>query len=243
MVGVLGACDASAQGRRVPEGMQYVASSRGQVYYWVECTAWHSLAARNLRFFRTQAAAARAGYRPSQSQDCAGPGAADRPRATPSDALPRPSADELARARRQGNTNPCQVARITDGDTLACADGRRIRLLLIDAPELSQRPWGSRARDALARLAPIGSVLGVEHDVRPKDRYDRTLAYLYAPSGRMINLTMAETGFVVASVYPPNVQHVERIRAGVVRARGERRGLWATPAFSCLPADHRAGRC
>lgn len=248
----------AAQSQGVPPGMNYVASTRGQVYYWVGCSAWRSLSVRNRRFFRTQGAARAAGYRPSRSRGCAGPGAAaNRSNGSTSSrssgssgssrrtepVLRTPSARELSAARRHGNAAPCQVSRITDGDTVACADGRRIRLLLIDAPELSQRPWGTRARDALARLAPLGAVVGVEHDVQERDRYNRTLAYLYTTSGRMINLAMAESGYVVASVYPPNVQHVERIRAGVVQARSQRLGLWATPAFSCLPADHRRGQC
>lgn len=215
----------------LPPGTQYVASSRGEVYYWVQCAAWRSLSVKNLRFFKTRSEAQRAGYRPSRSEGCAGP---------PSDADAAPAAPAL---RRADSGSPCQIERITDGDTVRCRDGRRIRLLLIDAPELSQRPWGTRARDAVARLAPVGTRVTVERDVQPTDRYGRTLAYLYLPDGRMLNEALAAEGFVVASVYPPNVQHVERIRAAVARARSARRGLWATPAFSCSPADHRAGRC
>jgi micrococcal nuclease len=215
-------------GQSLPPGTQYVASSRGEVYYWVQCAAWRSLSIKNLRFFKTRSEAQRAGYRPSRSEGCAGP---------PSDANAAPA------PRRADSGSPCQIEHITDGDTVRCGDGRRIRLLLIDAPELSQRPWGTRARDAVARLAPVGTRVTVERDVQPTDRYGRTLAYLYLPDGRMLNETLAAEGFVVASVYPPNVQHVERIRAAVARARSARRGLWATPAFSCSPADHRAGRC
>jgi len=47
----------------------------------------------------------------------------------------------------------------------------------------------------------------------------------------------------VLLVYPPNVRYLDRIRNAVNEARDAGRGLWATPAFDCLPVDFRAGRC
>ena len=44
-----------------------------------------------------------------------------------------------------------------DGDTVVCAGGERVRLLLIDTPELSQAPFGRLARAALLRLLPPGT--------------------------------------------------------------------------------------
>jgi micrococcal nuclease len=84
----------------------------------------------------------------------------------------------------------------------------------------------------------------MEFDVQREDRYRRTLAYLYAEDGRMINEEMARAGYALVSVYPPNVKHVERIRAAVEGARAARVGLWETSsAFECAPADHRRDRC
>ena len=51
-----------------PADAQFVASSRGKVYYWVGCNGWKGLAPVNLRFFKTAA-----GYRPSTQAGCAGP--------------------------------------------------------------------------------------------------------------------------------------------------------------------------
>lgn len=137
----------------------------------------------------------------------------------------------------------CIVARVIDGDTLACEGGERVRLLLIDTPEMDQGDFGRRARRYLLELAPPGTPLHLEHDLQTQDRYGRTLAYLYTPDGRMLNEEMARAGFAVALVYPPNVKYVERIRAAVAAARKARLGLWATSAFECAPVDFRAGRC
>lgn len=144
----------------------------------------------------------------------------------------------------EGRSDPtCTVASITDGDTLVCDGGTRVRLLLIDTPEMDQGDFGSAARRYLLDLAPPGTSLRLEPDVERRDRYGRMLAYLYTPDGRMLNEEMARAGYALVLVYPPNVKHVERIREAVEAAQETRSGLWATSAFECAPVDHRAGRC
>jgi micrococcal nuclease len=142
-----------------------------------------------------------------------------------------------------GDPDACMVQRIVDGDTFACADGRRVRLLLVDAPERSQAPFGAQATAALTRLLPPGTRTRLELDVQPTDRYKRVLAYAYTADGRRVNDEMARQGYVLVSVYPPNVRYVDEIRAAVAEARTRRAGLWATDGFSCSPADRRAKRC
>lgn len=137
----------------------------------------------------------------------------------------------------------CTVERVTDGDTVRCLGGRRVRFLLVDTPEMSQAPYGSIARAVVVRHAPVGTVLTLELDVQPQDRYGRTLAYVRTPKGAMLNEIVLREGVAVVSVYPPNVRHVDRFRAISDSARKAKRGLWAREAFDCLPVDHRARRC
>lgn len=121
--------------------------------------------------------------------------------------------------------------------------GVKIRLLLIDAPERTQPPFGKRATQQLARLIPVGTTVRLEYDIDRTDRYGRTLAYLYTPGGSFVNEAMVRQGFAVPLVYPPNVRHDERIRAAATAARAARTGLWAVNAFDCLPVDSRKKRC
>ena len=137
----------------------------------------------------------------------------------------------------------CRISRIADGDTVYCGSTGRIRLLLIDAPELSQYPQGRDAKRVLQDMLPVGTNVTVETDVRLRDQFDRVLGYVFLRDGKMINEEMARSGYVTALVYPPNVKYVERIRAAVAEAREAKRGLWATDFFSCSPRDYRAGRC
>jgi micrococcal nuclease len=137
----------------------------------------------------------------------------------------------------------CVVERVIDGDTLVCTGGMRVRLLLIDTPEMDQGEYGAAARAALQALLPARTVARMSYDLERLDRYGRTLAYLYLPDGRMANVEMARAGYAVAISYPPNVRHIDEVRAAVAEARSARRGLWAGSAFECEPVEHRRGDC
>jgi micrococcal nuclease len=139
----------------------------------------------------------------------------------------------------------CEVSHITDGDTFwaRCPDDLKIRLLLIDAPERDQFPFGRQAKAAIEKFLPTGSRVSLEFDVQRTDRYGRALAYAFLPDGRMVNEEMARAGYATALTYPPNVRYVERIRRAVTQARAARRGLWAEGGFACAPKEHRRKRC
>lgn len=173
------------------------------------------------------------------------PAAADSPRARPQTAsrtprTPRTSTGAVARADTAGR---CTVDRVTDGDTVRCADGRRIRLLLIDAPEMDQPPFGQRARRELSRLLPERSEVRYETDRQRQDRYGRTLAYVYLPDGRMANEEMLRSGHAVVLYYKPNDRHLQRFTAVADSARRQRRGLFADTTFRCMPSAHRRKEC
>lgn len=61
----------------------------------------------------------------------------------------------------------CIVAHVPDGDSIRCADGTRLRLAAIDAPEMGRcrrgricAPGDPRAsRDNLRRLASVGATI------------------------------------------------------------------------------------
>jgi micrococcal nuclease len=219
----------------VPRDAFFVASSRGRVYYATHCNAWRSLSAANLRWFPTAEAAEAAGYTPSTAPNCA-PTAVRKPTETPEAAPPIPAGPPRMAAK-------CTVSTVYDGDTVTCRGGEKIRLLLIDTPEMDQGDFGREARRALLEIMPLGTELRVEQDVERQDRYGRTLGYLWLPDGRMVNEELARAGYALSLTYPPNVRHVDRIRAAVEEAKASRRGLWAGSGFSCEPRDHRAGRC
>lgn len=135
----------------------------------------------------------------------------------------------------------CVVARLADGDSFECADGRRVRLLLIDAPENGQQPWGRMAKRQLEELASPGTMLRLELDRSPTDRYGRTLAYAWS-GPVMVNEWMVANGWALVLAYE-NVRYLDRMQRAERAARAAKKGFWQAWAFRCRPVDFRARRC
>jgi len=136
----------------------------------------------------------------------------------------------------------CVVRQVADGDSFRCSDGRRVRLIGIDSPEREQRPFGSKAQQALLRILPPGTEVKLEHDVALTDRYGRLLAYAWTGS-TLVNEAMVRGGWAVLYTVPPNVKYAERFSQAQNEARTRAAGLWAERGFDCLPTDFRRRRC
>ena len=137
---------------------------------------------------------------------------------------------------------PCVVERIADGDTFTCRDGRRVRLIGIDAPELAQGESGRQARAALSRLAPPGAPVRLERDVTARDRYGRELAHVWSGS-RLLNEALVLEGWAMLYTVPPNVKYAERLERAQKKARVAGAGLWGSGGFACAPSAYRRGEC
>lgn len=136
----------------------------------------------------------------------------------------------------------CTVARIVDGDTFQCRDGRKIRLIGIDSPERRQRPFGASARQGLLGMIPPGAVVRLQRDVTLTDRYGRLLAYVWVGS-TLVNEAMVRDGWAVLYTVPPNVRYADRLSRAQQEARARGAGLWSQRGFECSPSDFRRGRC
>lgn len=123
------------------------------------------------------------------------------------------------------------TARAADGDTLTL-DGRRIRLVGMDAPEMMQickrdgEEWhcGAAARSRLAELMRTGPL---SCRVQGTDKYDRLLARCEV-NGVDLGERMVRDGLAVAY---GDYEDEEQM------ARAERKGLWSTE-FD-IPQDWR----
>ncbi len=129
-----------------------------------------------------------------------------------------------ASAPGQVLTDSCRVAHVVDGDTFNCANGRIVRVLLVDAPDAGR--FGAIARSALATLLPVGSTVALETDSVPRDDAGRTLAYVYLADGRMANTILVREGFAFFKPSRENQRYAALLRDAENRARAERRGVW-----------------
>jgi endonuclease YncB( thermonuclease family) len=121
------------------------------------------------------------------------------------------------------------VAFVSDGDTLTLRDGRRIRLVQIDTPELGSGECYSRAaRTALLNLAPLGGRVFLEADAAldKVDRYGRLLRYIRR-SRSNVNLKLVRGGAATPYFYGRDRGHyASRLMAAARAAKAAKRGLW-----------------
>ncbi|KPK40560.1 MAG: hypothetical protein AMJ69_01850 [Gammaproteobacteria bacterium SG8_47] len=140
-----------------------------------------------------------------------------------------------------------RVEHVFDGDTVRLEDGRKLRLMGINTPELhppgyAQRanaaaePLAERARDALAELLGesrrLHLVLGTERE----DRYGRLLAHAYLPDGGNVAGRLLASGLGFAIVVPPNTNLADCYVRSEQLARGSKRGVWGEDYFAPVPA-------
>jgi endonuclease YncB( thermonuclease family) len=117
---------------------------------------------------------------------------------------------------------------VGDGDSLRLADGRELRLLQIDAPELHGDCYGKAAKRALQRLTPHGTQITIVVDPRldRRDRYGRLLRYAFL-GNRNVGLVLVRAG--AASPYffrNRRGRYAAELLNAVAQARAARRGFW-----------------
>jgi micrococcal nuclease len=131
------------------------------------------------------------------------------------------------------------VAWVSDGDTLRLTNGRKVRLLQIDAPEKEADCYGHEATRVLVKLAPKGTRVTLESDslLDDKDTYGRLLRYVHV-GGTNVNLTLVERGAAAPYYFRKERGHyASEFLAAAKRARSERRGFWK----SCPGAELNPG--
>ena len=121
------------------------------------------------------------------------------------------------------------VASVYDGDTITLTDGRRVRLLQIDTPELGSGECYSRAaRTALLGLTPVGSRITLEADPRldDVDRYGRNLRYVHRGSTN-VNLQLVKRGAAAPYFYGGDLgKYAPRLLSEAQKAKAAKQGLW-----------------
>ena len=146
----------------------------------------------------------------------------------------RPSIERLLRAGEE----TAKVAHVVDGDTVILADGRSVRYVGIDTPEMDAatehtRDQARRAKESNARLVD-GKVVRLEFDVERKDKYGRTLAYVYV-GGESINARLVAEGLARAEFFGDNRRHLDEYKKLEAEAKAKGLGVWEGAAASRRP--------
>lgn len=124
-----------------------------------------------------------------------------------------------------------QLARVVDGDTLVLTDGRKVRVLGINSPEMasggkSAEPLAVEARRAAQKFLSKSKSLGLVFDQDPKDRYGRLLAHVYDEQGRSLAAQLLREGLAFHIVVPPNQTQHSCLHQQEEVARKKALGVW-----------------
>lgn len=146
-----------------------------------------------------------------------------------------------------GNNN-CLLFSVVDGDTIKCYIGENlttVRLIGIDALETTNNfrtkefsiesgisvekliSLGKKSKNYLSSLLEKGDNLTLTYDETKKDKYDRTLAYVYHSNGTMINDLMISEGYAFAYIVSPNNKYEDKFKISEKKAQSLGKGYWS----------------
>ncbi|MBI5581379.1 MAG: thermonuclease family protein [Deltaproteobacteria bacterium] len=122
------------------------------------------------------------------------------------------------------------VKRVNDGDTVQLADGRLVRYIGVNAPEIQHErntaePFGFEARARNIELVGARRIR-LEFDLERFDDYGRALAYVFLPDGSMVNEKLLQSGTAYCLYRMPNVKYEARLLEAQREAMQDRRGMW-----------------
>ena len=132
-------------------------------------------------------------------------------------------------------SDAARVVRVVDGDTVVVRTGgheERVRYIGMDTPE-SVKPGTpvqcfAKAASAANKRLIEGREVRLVRDAEARDRYGRTLAYVYRSSdGLFVNAELVRRGYAKPLTIPPNVAHAVELRRLATAARRAGRGLWS----------------
>lgn len=143
-----------------------------------------------------------------------------------------------------GEGETVRVERVVDGDTLRLVDGRRVRLIGVNAPELGgQRrpaePYAQAARRFLVeQVQESAGRLRMLPGVERRDGHGRELAHLYDRQGRNLAALLLREGLALQVAVAPNLRLVDCHYQVEAEARLAGKGLWRNMA-ALAPAQLR----
>ncbi len=132
-----------------------------------------------------------------------------------------------------------ELVHVYDGDTVKLKDGRKLRFIGINSPEIGydgepSEPLANEARQALIDVLSGNKRLALRYGVERKDRYGRLLAHAFLPDQRSLQQLLLEQGLAASVAVGRNLSNVDCYLAAERRAG--KQGIWSLPRFQGLAA-------
>ncbi|WP_196138973.1 thermonuclease family protein [Aliikangiella sp. G2MR2-5] len=129
-----------------------------------------------------------------------------------------------------------KVKWLPDGDTIHTENGKKLRLLNIDTPEINANkdkpaePFSVAAKERLEKLIGPPQTIYWQTDYQKKDRYGRILAHVFNQKGELLSAKLLEQGHARMLVIPPNDGYWQCLKAIENNAVKMKAGLWSVKA-------------
>jgi micrococcal nuclease len=123
-----------------------------------------------------------------------------------------------------------KVSWVEDGDSIVLQDGRHVRYIGINSPEIQHKdrkaePFGYKAKSINKKLV-FDKEVRLEFDREKKDHYGRTLAYVYLRNDLFLNAEMVSQGAAYFLYIRPNTKYTAIFIKHQQDAMQAGRGLW-----------------
>jgi micrococcal nuclease len=143
---------------------------------------------------------------------------------------------EQSRESLNASSEKRLVIRVIDGDTIVVSPNEKVRLIGVDTPETvhpkrAVECFGKDAKEFTRTMVESKSIRLILDELNAarnhRDRYGRTLAYVYFDNGTMLNAELIRQGYAHAYTRFP-FRHVVEFRQLESIARSQAVGLWAS---------------
>lgn len=139
-----------------------------------------------------------------------------------------------------------RVIKVIDGDTVRLENGRVVRYLGIDAPELrkkvdnrwvrSPEPYAEEATAFNKKLVEGKKVMIEIDPAKKRDQFGRLTAYVYLVESKLLaNEELLKAGLARAEKTPVFMKHRKRFWSIEEMAWHDKRGMWAESTDTSTP--------
>lgn len=123
-----------------------------------------------------------------------------------------------------------RVVKVYDGDTFTLETNDRVRVLLINTPELRPpEPFAEDARDFATEFV-LGKKVALKYGTTLRDGYGRLLAEPFVDN-KSLSLALVEKGLAHVALIPPIEGDSTEILAAQDRVRAAKVGIWTGEHF------------
>ena len=133
------------------------------------------------------------------------------------------------------------VKKIYDGDTILLANGKKVRFLGINTPEVEGRnkavqAGGEEAKHWLQKKLKNKRVRLLK-DIEKQDKYGRLLAHIFTEDKQHINLELVKSGLASVNIHPPNLKYTDELLKAELQAERYRLGIWNYKEYAPKPVN------